>query len=139
VDPRLESWVSEEQLAPLINAAVTSPTIRHALADAQRAIELPDDTAFYCYRAIESLRHLFVVGDRDDGRARAASWDVMRSTLAIERDDLDWLRLLANERRHGGHIALSEADRRRALTLARRALRLAVRLEVDSAAQTTGN
>jgi hypothetical protein len=126
--PATDGWMPESELAPVIDAAVKSPLIRHALADVQRAVELPDDTAFYCYRAIESLRLLFLDGDRDAGTARADSWSALREHLALSREELDDIRLMANPRRHGGHRVLTEADRQRCLLLTRRAVRTAIRL-----------
>jgi hypothetical protein len=121
-----DEWVHEDNLGPLIQASVTTPLIRYAIADAQRAIELPDDTAFYCYRAIESLRLLFLVGDEDRGRARADSWGSLRSELNLERPELEAIKKLADKRRHGGPVLLSEEDRRQCLLVARRTIRLAV-------------
>ena len=105
---------------------------RHALGDVQRAVELADDTAFYCYRAIESLRLLFLDGDSDDKAARADSWTALRGQLTVSREDLDNIRLMANPRRHGGQRVLTEADRQSCLLLTRRALKTAVTLVAPS-------
>lgn len=105
-----EDWVAEDQLAPMINAVVAVPLIRYAISDAQRAIESPDDTAFYCYRAIESLRLLFLDGDDDSGSARAESWRRLRTELDLSREELDAVKGHADQRRHGGHHALAEQD-----------------------------
>jgi hypothetical protein len=120
-------WVDEVHLGPLIDATVTSPLLRYAIADSQRAIEMPDDTAFYSYRAIESLRLLFLVGDEDSGSARAESWKDLRAELALTRSELDAIKRFADRRRHGGHFVLTEVDRLQCLLTTRKAIRSAVR------------
>jgi hypothetical protein len=119
------AWVTEGRLGPLIDGVVGNPLIRHAIADAQRAIEAPDDTAFYCYRAIESLRLLYLDGD-DSGAARSESWQQLRSELGLSREELDAIKQFADRRRHGGHHVLSEQDRRQCLVTTRRAVRAAI-------------
>lgn len=113
----------KEELAPIVLASTGSVAVRHALADVQRAIEFFDDTGFYCYRAMESLRSLFLVDESDRGRGRARSWDGLREFLSIDRADLDFIKQFADERRHGGHSNMTEDDRRRCLLLTRMALR----------------
>lgn len=125
--PPDNDWVPEVRLAPIVGATVETPLIRYAVADAQRAIEMPDDTAFYCYRAIESLRLLFLEGDDDTGTPRATSWNLLRTELGVTRSDLDAVKRFADRRRHGGHHILSEEDRLQCLLTTRRAIRSAVR------------
>jgi hypothetical protein len=120
-----ETWVPEIRLGPLVSATVGTPLLRWAIADSQRAIEAPDDTAFYCYRAIESLRHLFLDGD-DEGAVRSRSWERLRDELGLTRDELDSVKEFADKRRHGGHSVLTEDDRRLCLLTTRRAIRSAV-------------
>ena len=116
-----DDWVVEVHLAPVLDATVANPLIRLAVSDAQRAIESPDDAAFYCYRAIESLRLLFLNGD-DSGGARAESWRLLRTELSLTREELDAVKQLADRRRHGGHQVLTEQDRRQCLLTTRRAM-----------------
>jgi hypothetical protein len=130
-------WVEEEVLSPLVSEVVAVPLVRYALADAQRAIELPDDTAFYCYRALESLRTMFLDG-ADEGASRARSWRTLREQLRLTRKEIDAVKVLADRRRHGGHHVLSEQDRMHCLLLTRRAIRTAVRLAQDPTAAVSG-
>jgi hypothetical protein len=115
----------EHALAPVVTAATQSLFYRLALADAQRAIEFPDDTAFYCYRARESLCRALAPGSAED-KVGSREWEHLRQLLSIERSDIDAIQDHAVVRRHGRHTRLSEDDRRTALLLVRKAIRDAV-------------
>lgn len=119
------AWMDEDELTPMITEIVRVPLIRYAVADVQRAVEMPDDTAFYCYRALESLRTMFLEGE-DEGAARARSWRCLREELRLAREAIDAVKVLADKRRHGGHRVLTEQDRMDCLILTRRAIRVAI-------------
>lgn len=116
------AWLPEDFLAPIVVASTQSLPLRHALADVQRAIEFFDDTAFYCYRALESLC-LALAPARPGRRVDAAAWKLLRDTLAIERDRIDAIKEHADVRRHGRHSVLTEDERKEFLLLVRRAIR----------------
>lgn len=66
--------VAADKLQPFIAAAMDEPLARLALANLWAAIESPDDTGYLAYRAVESVRQWFLVGEEDDGSAREQSW-----------------------------------------------------------------
>ncbi len=64
---------------------------RLALNDYARALQEGTDCAFYCYRAIETIKNSF-----------GGKWDDMHSTLQTERQDIDEkVKLYADPIRHG--------------------------------------
>jgi hypothetical protein len=96
-----------------------SSTVNLALSDLRRAISEPQDTVFHCYRAIETVRQEYVVDRTKDRRKRDESWDRLRQVIGMPRADLDWLKDLAEQRRHGELVAVSHEMRRRAIGIAR--------------------
>lgn len=111
--------VLEEKLSPFTIGSLTTPSVRLALADLRDAIDRPDDTAFYCYRAVESVRQWFLGESSDHGAAKEESWEKMRGELGIGRKSLMPLKELADSRRHGGSRTPSEEERLEALRIAR--------------------
>lgn len=103
--------VPGELLQPYIRGAAAHPAVRHALADIREAMRLGEDTAFYCYRAIESMRQHFVPDNKErDDTARTASWDELRAVLGVGRDPIDEIRREADARRHGRNVDLLDID-----------------------------
>lgn len=115
-------YVAGDKLQPFTTAALGEPLARLALADLRVAIESPDDTAYLAYRAVESVRQWFLVGEQDDDNARKQSWKDIHAALALEDVDessFAELRRLARQRRHGAVAPLTENQRKDALLLAR--------------------
>ena len=108
----------------MVTAAVQEPLARLALADLRAALQYPDDTLFYAYRAVESTRQWFMPpGQPDDDNTRKQSWRAMRAALGLERPPLDRLADLAAGRRHGAVAPPTEAERLEALRTARPVVR----------------
>lgn len=103
--------VEEDQFLPYALNAIVNPHLRHALADVRQALALDDDCAFYCFRAIESLRQNYVDGDDDDRRVRDALWEALKTALNVTRDEIDEIGEAAIPRRHGGHLDLDYAKK----------------------------
>ena len=113
--------VEGETVGRYVRAAVRDPHVRHALADLRSAIQYPDDTAFYAYRSVESIRQCYLRDSApDDGAARKASWESLRSALGVTHDELKELADAAKSRRHGGDGLLDTDKRMAFLALARR-------------------
>jgi hypothetical protein len=89
--------------------------LQRCLADLREAIRVPKDTGFFCFRAIESLRQFFLRerGAKDD----KSSWEMLRSELAVDRADIDAIQTLADPVRHGGSVAVSDAQRAKTFAL----------------------
>lgn len=115
-------YVDGPTLQPFVKATGSNVFVRHALADLRAALEYPEDTAFYAYRALESIRQWFVGADADSGAARKRSWQELRDVLLVDQEALNKLRDRATPRRHGEATTLTEADRTEALVLARSVL-----------------
>jgi len=100
-EPNSPPHVDGSALRPFFHATASNSFARHALADLRAALEYPDDTAFYAYRAIETVRQSFVRGDNDTDAARRKSWQALRDALNVDPESLDQARALARPRRHG--------------------------------------
>jgi len=119
--PNSPPYVDDSTLSPFVHASASNSFARLALADLRAALEYPDDTAFYSYRAIETVRQSFLSGSTDTETERRKSWQTMRETLSLDRHSLDQVRDLAMPRRHGGaeRPGPSEAQRLQVLRVAR--------------------
>ncbi|GAA2068433.1 hypothetical protein [Williamsia deligens] len=113
--------VSGDQLGQYLGHAVTNAHVRHALADLRMAMGFTDDCFFYCYRAVESMRHHFLDDAQatDDGAARKKSWERLRAALDVDQATLEALHVQANARRHGGDTASEFRERHEAVGLTR--------------------
>jgi hypothetical protein len=89
--------------------------LQRCLADLREAIRVPKDTGFFCYRAIESLRQFFLreKGAKDD----KASWEMLRSELAVDRADIETIKQMADPVRHGDSAAISGDQRAKTFAL----------------------
>jgi hypothetical protein len=125
------SWpprVEGDRLQPLIAVTVAEPLARLALADLRAALQYPDDSLFYAYRAIESVRQWFQEDGQISNRARDQAWEAMRaSSLRLPRDPvddpIDQLARWSVGRRHGELAPPTEDQRKEGLVTARRAVR----------------
>lgn len=99
--------------------ASANANIRHALADMRSALSLSDDTPFYCYRALESLREEFVDAHDSRNNREKRSWERLRAALSINEDAAKELAALAKPRRHGGNRHVTHNDRVEWLTWTR--------------------
>lgn len=114
-------WVAAETLGRFVDASTSEPQLRHALADMNLALDRPDDTAFYAYRAVECVRQYFLQreGLMDTDEDRTASWGLMRDALGVEKSPLMELRAAAAGPRHGAITPITETERLGWIRLAR--------------------
>lgn len=89
--------------------------LQRCLADLREAIRVPKDTGFFCYRGIESLRQFFLqeMKAKDD----KASWELLRSELAVGREEIETIKGFADPIRHGGSGGISDSERANVFTL----------------------
>ena len=86
--------------------------LRIALGDLREAIRSPNLTAFFCYRAIESLRQCYLDPDkRDDEAERRNSWQLMRNELRVDRSWINQIQEASTLERHGILQAMSGEQR----------------------------
>lgn len=84
--------------------------LRRCLNDLNLAIKHPDDTGFYCYRALESLKQFFGVlsGEKDDRE----QWKAMADALGGKEVDTKLIRDHAFPARHGVPNPITDEERR---------------------------
>jgi len=82
--------------------------------DLNLALKDTEDTAFYCYRAIESLRKL--CGIRFGLENDSAQWNKLWMITGFDRTYVEKINKDANETRHGDIVGAKEADRIHYLT-----------------------
>jgi hypothetical protein len=91
------------------NELLESRELRRALADLRQAIRSPSDTGFYCYRAVESLRHAFVrETDKDDTEP---SWIALKQALNYDRSFIEKIEFYGGNQRHGKEMWMPWIDR----------------------------
>jgi hypothetical protein len=82
--------------------------MRRCLADLSAATKRPEDTGFYCFRALESLRHSFG-NDLDE----AGQWKAMADAVGSSKEEMEPLRSHAFPARHGAPKAISDEERQK--------------------------
>jgi hypothetical protein len=80
--------------------------IRRCLADLSFAIKRADDTPFYCFRALESLRQSFGAE-----LSEAEQWKAMAEAVGSSKAEMEPLRTRAFPARHGIPMPLSDQER----------------------------
>ena len=87
-------------------------SLRRALVDFREAIRSVEDTAFFCFRAIEDLRQYFVVVEDRDVKT---SWNELAQKAKIPEETMafvkDVLRPIAIPARHGNAKDIGQAER----------------------------
>jgi hypothetical protein len=89
--------------------------IRSALNDLRMALRNHTDGLFYCYRAMETIRH--DIGRRYELEDKNQQWERTRDVLAVTRDDIDIVKALADALRHGEPIRYTGAQWRQAISI----------------------
>jgi hypothetical protein len=80
--------------------------LRRCLSDLTASLKRLDDTAFYCYRALESLRQSFGTGLSD-----GEQWKAMAQALGSSKEDMEPLQRAAFPARHGAAKLLTDDER----------------------------
>ena len=89
--------------------------LRRCLTDLSFAIKRLDDTAFYCFRAIESLRQSF--GFEQNHTDEKQQWAAMAAATGKTKEDIEPLRSHAFPARHGIPRPLSDDERKKLFLL----------------------
>lgn len=84
--------------------------------DLSSAMKHAEDTGFYCYRAIESLRYHYAASHGLSMADRATQWEHFRKAARCTEDVLRELKLAADPLRHGHPVGISSEDRENLLT-----------------------
>lgn len=87
--------------------------VRQALADVREAIKNPNNTAFFCYRAIEALKNGYG-HNRGESVNSDAAWERFRNHYALSKDTIMQIKSFADPIRHGNYAEtppMSDSDR----------------------------
>lgn len=123
-------------------AGVLAPSgiyFRRALADLREAIKSPQDTGFFCYRAVESLMRGSATRQRPVPQDSAA-WSSFRSIYHIDRKDIDDIKQFADPVRHGNYLQsqpMTDQDRAGMLKKAWKIVNQYLRVENPTPLQIT--
>lgn len=90
--------------------------LNRCFADLVSAMKCADDTGFYCYRAIESLRHHCASVHGLSGAEKSKQWEKFREVSRCEEDTLRAIKTSADPLRHGEASGVNAEDRTRLFT-----------------------
>ena len=80
--------------------------IQQSISDLSKAIKYPVDTAFYCFRAIETLKQYF-----KKNCSEKEAWKMLSRYVGKDREYSSVIRRFADNGRHGVHEDISGAER----------------------------
>ena len=85
--------------------------LNRCFCDLVSSMKHADDTGFYCYRAIESLRHHCAATHDLSGAGNAKQWEKFREVAGCMEETLREIKLAADPLRHGEAVGGSAEDR----------------------------
>lgn len=91
--------------------------LNRCFGDLVSAMKHADDTGFYCYRAIEALRHHCAVVHSIAHESKAAQWQKFREIARCKEETLREIKAAADPVRHGDVVGSTAADRQRLFTI----------------------
>jgi hypothetical protein len=121
--PCLAGRVKDSDLADALARIREKLTGKHGLylnrcfSDLTSAMRNADDTGFYCYRAIESLRHHCASVHNLSDQSKPRQWEKLREVAKCDEAVLRELKSAADPLRHGEPAASTSADRARLFTI----------------------
>jgi len=90
--------------------AIENNFLNLALKNFREALRIPEDTSFFCYRAIESIRHSYKGSELNQ-------WKEMEKAIQTTEDEVRDLKRRAGSLRHGEQIPQPWEDRQADLSL----------------------
>ncbi|MGA6827390.1 hypothetical protein ACO9S2_07220 [Nitrospira sp. NS4] len=90
--------------------------LNRCFSDLTASMKHADDTAFYCYRAIESLRHHCAAEHNLSGASKTAQWEKFREVSGCTEEVLRQIKVAADPLRHGEAAGGSSEDRAKLFT-----------------------
>jgi len=91
--------------------------LSRCFSDLSSAMKHADDTGFYCYRAIESLRHHCAAVYSLTEESKAIQWSKFREVAGCDEQLLREIKAAADPLRHGQVIGSTSGDRERLFTI----------------------
>jgi hypothetical protein len=79
--------------------------------DLRQALRNADDSGFYCYRAIESLRHHCAIRYGIAARNKTAQWEKLREVTQAAEATLRIVKTFADPVRHGALGTITDSER----------------------------
>jgi hypothetical protein len=95
----------------------TGVYVHRCLADLVSSMRNADDTGFYCYRAIESLRHHCAAVHQLTESDKSKQWSKFREVSGADEQTLREIKDAADPLRHGQPTGASSEDRARLFTM----------------------
>jgi hypothetical protein len=90
--------------------------LHRCFMDLVSAMKNPDDTGFYCYRAVESLRQHCASKYNVAPEKKAEQWEKLRELAKCDEATLREIKATADPVRHGDVVRVTSDDRVRLLT-----------------------
>jgi len=84
--------------------------VRRCLNDLAMSMKHPDDTAFYCFRALESLKQFCRV--KFNLEEESKQWEKLSEITGFGKEDIKFIRDLAFPSRHGDVVGITSEDRK---------------------------
>jgi hypothetical protein len=115
--PALTEGLDEARILdelPSLKEKVSGPNgiyLSRCFGDLVAAIKHPDDTAFYCYRGIESLRHHCASSHQLTDESKTVQWAKFREMAGVEQDKIMAIKTAADGLRHGDPVRAFNHDR----------------------------
>lgn len=110
IDEKIKYEDVQEEWLPKITSVYqteASPYLQRCFTDYRLAMEHAEDTGFYCFRAVETLRQFFNKEDDDSD-----SWEKLRKSIDIERDIIEEnIQIYSEKRRHGDVYTITGDER----------------------------
>ncbi len=110
---RDKSLDMNEELIKLRNKTIGANGVflNRCFSDLTSAMKHADDTGFYCYRAIESLRHHCAATHDLSSSEKAVQWEKFREVAACDENTLRAIKQAADPLRHGEATGITSDDR----------------------------
>lgn len=89
--------------------------LRRCLNDLRMALKELNDSPFYCYRAIETTK--YHIGTRFGETKDKKQWEATRSILQVEKAEINIIKNLADDLRHGKSVSYDGSEWRNIISI----------------------
>jgi len=114
--PEADLPVAMEKLSKKMSGP-TGVLISRCFKDLASSMKYADDTGFYCYRAIESLRHHCASAHGLSEAEKPRQWGKFREVSGCSEGDIRFIKSAADPLRHGEIANASSINRERILKI----------------------
>lgn len=84
---------------------------QRCMNDLLLAMKQPEDTAFFCYRAIESLKNHAIKTKGEPIKNPSAQWEYFRNAAGCTREEIEFIKREADRLRHSSDLFSKGEDR----------------------------